>query len=122
MDILVHCDGLPGGLVLVCVDVSQVGSVVSLGGVICVADLTLAVEAPGLETELGLLIDSTGHILRSHSHRGVTDYILEGRHASQGLVEVVCSIAKLFIARTSFIEGFLKRKTLPTNQDEEQED
>ena len=93
-----------------------------LACVICVTDLTLSVEAPGLETELGLLIDSTGHILRSHSHRGVTDYILEGRHASQGLVEVVCSIAKLFIARTSFIEGFLKRKTLPTNQDEEQED
>ena len=142
MDILVHCDGLPGGLVLVCVDVSQVGGVVSLSrkkyiltcklvkdpfnlcGVISIADLTLPVEASGLETELGLLLDAAGHLLWVHSDRGVTDHIREWRHTSQWLVQVVCPVFESVIARASFIESVLKPEpyALPNQElDQEQE-
>lgn len=94
----------------------------NLCGVICVADLTFPVEAPGLETKLGLLFDAACHLLRVHSHRGVADHVLEGRHASQGLVQVVCPVFERVITRASFIEGVLKPEpcTLPY-QDQEQE-
>ena len=93
-----------------------------LCGVICVADLTFSVESSGLETKLGLLFDAAGHLLRVHRHRGVADHILEGRHASQGLVQVVCPVFECVITRASFIEGVLKTEphTLPY-QNQEQE-
>ena len=89
----------------------------NLWGVICVADLTFPVESSGLETKLGLLFDAAGHLLRVHRHRGVADHILERRHASQGLVQVVCPVFEFVITRAFFIEAVL---TLPY-QDQEQE-
>ena len=54
---LVHGHGLPGGQVLVHLNVCQVGGVVGQFSIIGVANLTLPVESSSLETELVLKSD-----------------------------------------------------------------
>ena len=93
MDILVHGDGLPGGLLLlVGLDVGQVLGVVMERGIGGVAEVTLAIVAAGLETVAGRPLLPTGHVSRRNLHLHVADHVLEGRLTAERPVQVGCSV------------------------------
>ena len=78
MNIFIHCDRLPGGLLSVRrLYICQVGRVVGLANsLVGVTNLTFSKVSSGLETIFDGAGDTAGHLWWVNCHRGITEIIL----------------------------------------------